>query len=447
MDQTPDRKVLLGRYELGEVIGTGGMGEVRAARDLTLDRPVAIKFLHPHLDDDPEVKARFDSEAKAAARLTHPNIVAVFDSGEDEGVPFIVMERLSGTNLADRVAAGPLKQSEVRRLGLEMLSALEASHEKGIVHRDLKPGNVMLTENGVAKVADFGIAKAVEGVDVTATGMTLGTPAYLAPERVAGEPATPASDVYSVGVVMYELLTGKKPFEADTPLAMVRAIQQDEPEPLGKARPGVNPILAGIVETAMAKNPRRRFSSAAEMRQSLENWIPDAESDDTGSLMGSSTRGILIGRKGFRGSRVLAGIVIVFLAIAWPAYVLRGIDRSAPGGASPSPTVPDTPPVVVPVAPPLQEALRQLQAAIAETGASGALGPLAQKLTGAVQAGDRLLASEQLRLLRDKVQLLSQQGALPVPAVDRLMAALFAVDLQIGTVIPPLPVPSGSPAA
>lgn len=258
MNQTPDRKVLLDRYEMGEVIATGGMGEVRAARDLNLDRPVAMKFLHPHLDDDPDVKARFDSEARAAARLTHPNIVAVFDSGEDEGVPFIVMEQLSGTTLADRVADGPLKQSEVRRLGLEMLSALEASHEEGIVHRDVKPGNVMLTENGVAKVADFGIAKAVEGMDVTATGMTLGTPAYLAPERVAGEPATAASDVYSVGVVLYELLTGKKPFEADTPLGMVRAIQQDEPEPLAQARSGVSPILAGIVERAMVKKLIRR---------------------------------------------------------------------------------------------------------------------------------------------------------------------------------------------
>lgn len=208
----PDHKVLLGRYELGKIIGVGGMGEVRAARDLTLDRPVAIKFLRPHLNPTAEMKARFDSEAKAAAQLSHPNIVGVFDSGEEDGIPFIVMERLSGRTLADQIAKNPLSEAEARLRTLEILAALEASHDKGILHRDLKPGNVMVTNRGVAKVADFGIAKVAEAADLTDSGITLGTPAYLAPERVAGLPASPATDVYSTGVILYEMLTGKSPF-------------------------------------------------------------------------------------------------------------------------------------------------------------------------------------------------------------------------------------------
>ena len=444
----PDRKVLLDRYELGEIIGTGGMGEVRAARDLTLDRPVAIKFLRSHLAPTDEVRARFDSEAKAAAKLTHPNIVGVFDSGEDDGVPFIVMEQLSGRTLADRIAEGPLSEADARQLTLEILSALEASHEEGILHRDLKPGNVMLTEKGVAKVADFGIAKVTEGLDLTTSGLTLGTPAYLAPERVAGEPATPSTDVYSAGVVLYEMLSGKKPFEADTPLAMVRAIQEEDPEPLANVRPDVDPRLVAIVDTALAKDPRRRYPAAEAMRRELESWIPRSEIEETGALTGSPTYGLVVGKKGgSRALRRLAGGFILLLAVAWPAYVLLSIDRAGPPKAEASPSPQANPSPTVPIDPLFEAALAQLEAVIVQTQTSQHLQPAAQKIRQAAQAGDRLGVSEQLAFLRNQVQSLRQENRIPQPAADILLAAVFGVDLQLGRVVPPSPPPvSPSPS-
>jgi serine/threonine protein kinase len=449
VNSQPDRKVLLDRYELGEIIGVGGMGEVRAAQDLTLDRPVAIKFLRPHLGPTAEIRARFDTEAKAAARLNHPNIVGVFDSGDDEGVPFIVMERLSGRTLADRIAEGPFNEWEARRIGLEVLSALEASHEEGILHRDLKPGNVMLTEKGVAKVVDFGIAKAVEGLDLTDSGLTLGTPGYLAPERIAGDPATPATDVYSVGVILYEMLTGKKPYEADTPVGLLRALQEGEPEPLERARPDLHPTFAAIIERALAKEPRRRYPTAASMRQALEEWLPWSEAAETTSLR-SPTSGLLVGKKGSSPARRrAAGVFIAILAIAWPAYIMMNIGRNGPNGAmpsqSPSPSVQPSPTVAVD--PLFQAALAELEAAIAQTGTAEDLGPAATKVREAAETGDRLGVSEQLVFMRNQVEALRQTGELPEPSGERLLAAIFGVDLQLGKVVPPTPLsPAPSPS-
>jgi serine/threonine protein kinase len=444
----PDRKVLLGRYELGEIIGVGGMGEVRAARDLTLDRPVAIKFLRTHIAPSAEMKARFNSEAKAAAQLSHPNIVGVLDSGEDAGTPFIVMERLSGRTLADRIAESPLPEWEARLRTLEILAALEASHDQGILHRDLKPGNVLLTDRGVAKVADFGIAKIAEGTNLTTSGITLGTPAYLAPERVAGLPATPASDVYSAGVVLYEMLTAKKPFHADTPLGMIRAIQEEDPEPLDHVRPDVDPVLASIVERTLTKDPRRRYDSAVTMREALEQWVPKSEADATGSLTGSPTGGLLVPRKGSSPRmRRLAGILIAILAIAWPAYLLMSIQRAEPGATSTkAPTPAPSPSPTVPVDPAFQASLAQLEAAVAASGRSRDLEAPVAKIRSAAQIGDRLGVSEQLVVIRNKVESLLQEGDLQQAEAESLLAAVFGVELQLGKVVPPIPLnPSPSP--
>jgi serine/threonine protein kinase len=268
--------LIAGRYQVGEVIGTGGMGEVRAGHDTKLDRPVAIKLLRRELVEEPDLKVRFESEAKAAARITHPNVVGVFDTGEHEEVPYIVMELLSGRTLADELREGPLEPERVKRIGLEILSALEASHQQGILHRDLKPGNVLIAKDGSVKVADFGVAKITEGMDITMAGTMIGTPSYLAPERVNGEPATTASDVYSVGVMLYELLTGQRPFEADTPLGLLRAIQQEEPTPLKVACPRLDPTVEAAVKKAMAKNPAGRYQDAREMLEDL-GVLPSAE--------------------------------------------------------------------------------------------------------------------------------------------------------------------------
>jgi serine/threonine-protein kinase len=257
------------RYELVEVIGRGAMGEVWAARDKRLDRPVAVKLMSSPIAFDDATRLRFETEIRAAARLNHPNVVSVYDSGEDDAVPFLVMELLPGRTLADEITEGPLRPERARAVGVEVLAALAASHRAGILHRDIKPGNVLLTALGTAKVADFGIAKSIEGDDLTATGMVLGTAAYLAPERLAGHPATVESDVYAVGAMLYEALAGDKPFNADTPLAMLRAIENHEPRPLAQAVPDLDHSFAAAVQRAMAKDPAERFASAATMAEAL----------------------------------------------------------------------------------------------------------------------------------------------------------------------------------
>lgn len=271
-----DGQVLAGRYEIGAVLGRGGMAEVRAGWDLRLGRAVAVKTLLPGLAEQPTIRQRFDGEARAAARLAHPNAVAVFDVGEEGGVPFLVMEQVVGPTLEEEMRRGPLDALRLRRLGKELLGALGAAHSAGLVHRDVKPANVLLAPDGSAKVADFGIAKAVVDEDATAlhvnhttAGQVMGTMAYMAPERLAGRPATVQSDIYSVGVVLYEGLTGTRPFAAPTPIAMVHAIDQASPAPLQDCCPGLDPALVATVERAMARNPDDRFASAAAMSAAL----------------------------------------------------------------------------------------------------------------------------------------------------------------------------------
>jgi len=246
------------------------MGEVRSGHDRRLGREVAVKLLRADMAGDPEIRSRFEAEARAAARLGHPNVVAVFDVGEDDGAPFIVMERLPGETLADEIARRRLDADEARRLAREVLAALDVAHQAGLVHRDVKPSNVLRARDGSWKVADFGIAKSMEATrDLTATGMMMGTVAYLAPERVSGEAATPASDLYAVGVILYEGLAGTKPFEADTPIATAQQILAGAPTPLTEHRPDLDPALVDTVERSMAKEPTERFADSAAMAHAL----------------------------------------------------------------------------------------------------------------------------------------------------------------------------------
>ena len=255
-----------GRYDLGPVIGRGGMADVHAGRDGKLDRPVALKLLRPEFYVQPVVRSRFEAEARLSARLSHPNVVSVFDSGESDGVPYIVMERLPGLTLADRLSEGPLPESEVRHIGTEVLAALSTAHAAGILHRDIKPANVLATGDGHWKVADFGIAKALE-VDLgdATTGVVLGTPAYLAPERVLGSPATVASDVFSVGVILYEALAGRRPFERNG----AALLADGPPPPITGIRPEIDPVLAAAVDRSLAAEPSQRYWSAAEMAANI----------------------------------------------------------------------------------------------------------------------------------------------------------------------------------
>lgn len=264
---------------MGPVLGRGGMGHVHHAWDRRLERAVAVKVLQPDLAADGDIRRRFEAEARSAARLVHPNVVAIFDTGEDEGLPYIVMERLPGSTLKDLLAEGPMSPSEVRQVGEQVLAALDAAHRAGVVHRDIKPSNVLSAGDGQWKVGDFGIAKsvAVDEGDHTRTGLVIGTPAYLAPERLYGQPATPAADLFSVGVVLYEALVGRRPFEGPAGTAA------GDP-PAGSTlsgRPGVEPALASTIDRAIATDPGARFQSAREMSGALVGYgaplAPSAE--------------------------------------------------------------------------------------------------------------------------------------------------------------------------
>ncbi len=261
-------ELLGGRYELRGVLGRGGMAEVRDGWDTRLDRAVAVKLLHRGISEEPDTRRRFEVEARAAAALTHPHIVAVHDSGEHEGAPYIVMERLSGRTLADAIEQGPLPQRQVRMILDSVLSALSAAHAAGVLHRDIKPANILFTASGDVKVADFGIAKSAE-TPHTVTGQIIGTMAYLSADRVAGGSGSAADDVYALGVVGYEALTGRRAFPQQNLAALARAIAEDAPPPLAMMRPDVDPALAAVIERSMARDPRWRFGSAAAMRSAL----------------------------------------------------------------------------------------------------------------------------------------------------------------------------------
>ncbi|MEN4400311.1 serine/threonine-protein kinase [Mycolicibacterium senegalense] len=262
-----------GRYQLRGVLGRGGMAEVHDGWDTRLSRPVAVKLLYPALAADEVTRRRFENEARAAAALNHPNIVAIHDSGEDRGTPYIVMERLPGPTLADEISAGPLSADRVRWVLTDLLGALTAAHDAGILHRDIKPGNVLITKTGAAKLADFGIAK-TDGAAHTRVGMVFGTANYLSPQRITGQPASPSDDLYALGVLGYEALTRRLPFERDNPVATMRAVLDEPLTPIGVLRPDVDPALIHVLERAMSRDPAYRFANAAEMRAALQSAPP-----------------------------------------------------------------------------------------------------------------------------------------------------------------------------
>jgi eukaryotic-like serine/threonine-protein kinase len=257
--------VLGGRYRLVSRIAAGGMGTVWEGYDETLQRPMAVKVLNEGLANDPRVAERFRREARHAAGLSHPNIAGVFDYGEDEGRPYIVMELIDGEDLAERLArAKQLDPKEAATIGSQVATALAHAHAAGIVHRDVKPANVMLTRDGEVKVTDFGIAAPLQGsTGLTVTGSVMGTSRYISPEQAAGNRATPASDVYSLGVVLYETVAGVAPFLRETPVATALAHIHDQAPPLRELRPETPAELAGVIQASMAKEPEDRPTATA----------------------------------------------------------------------------------------------------------------------------------------------------------------------------------------
>ncbi|MCX5391799.1 protein kinase [Streptomyces sp. NBC_00094] len=266
-----------GRYQLRDLLGEGGMASVYLAYDSALDRQVAIKTLHTELGREQSFRERFRREAQAVAKLSHTNIVSVFDTGEDtlDGavMPYIVMEYVEGLPLGSVLAAdvqqyGAMPADKALKVTADVLAALEVSHEMGLVHRDIKPGNVMTTKRGVVKVMDFGIARAMQSgvTSMTQTGMVVGTPQYLSPEQALGRAVDARSDLYSVGIMLFQLLTGRLPFDADSPLAIAYAHVQEEPVAPSSVNRAVTPAMDALVARALRKNPNERFPSAAAMR-------------------------------------------------------------------------------------------------------------------------------------------------------------------------------------
>ena len=280
MPQTRTTHVLVDRYELGPVLGEGGMARVHQGLDRQLGRRVAIKVLAPPYDRDAEFVERFRREARAAAGLSHPNIVAVFDSGSDDGTHFIVTELVEGETLADRLRRdGPMPPGDAVAVAVDIARALAAAHARGLIHRDIKPGNVMLLPDGRVKVVDFGIARAAGSDTLTNTGVVLGSTAYLSPEQAGGQPVGERADLYSLGCVLYEMLTGHVPFSADTPIAtMYRHVNEDAPPPSTIAP--VQRELEDVVLRCLEKDPKHRFASAAELEAALLA-VPLARAGDT----------------------------------------------------------------------------------------------------------------------------------------------------------------------
>ena len=272
----------LGPYEIQSPLGAGGMGEVYRARDTRLGRDVAIKVLPSHLCSDPDLKARFEREARAISALSHPHICHLYDIGAQDGTDYLVMELLDGETLADRLKKGSLPLKQALQYGIEIAEALEKAHSNGIVHRDLKPGNIMLTKSG-AKLLDFGLAKPAQSLPtapsgsmatmskpLTVQGMIVGTFQYMAPEQLQGHDADARSDLFALGAVLYEMVTGKLAFAGKSQISVMSAILENEPEPVSSAQPLASPALDHVIQRALAKDPNDRWQTSCDLIHELK---------------------------------------------------------------------------------------------------------------------------------------------------------------------------------
>ncbi|MFI8262312.1 MULTISPECIES: protein kinase domain-containing protein [unclassified Streptomyces] len=299
-----------GRYQLRDLLGAGGMASVYLAYDSALDRQVAIKTLHSDLGREQSFRERFRREAQAVAKLSHTNIVSVFDTGEGEVtfsgpgagdaavMPYIVMEYVEGRPLGSVLEAdirqyGAMPADKALKVTADVLAALEVSHEMGLVHRDIKPGNVMMTKRGLVKVMDFGIARAMQSgvTSMTQTGMVVGTPQYLSPEQALGRGVDARSDLYSVGIMLFQLLTGRIPFDADSPLAIAYAHVQEEPVAPSSINRSVTPAMDALVARALKKNPNERFPTAAAMRDEVARVMSAGQAGAPAIVPGAHTGG------------------------------------------------------------------------------------------------------------------------------------------------------------
>ena len=352
--------VLGGRYRLIELLGQGGMATIYRATDSQLGRDVAVKILRPEYGRDPDFVARFRAEAQAVASLSNPNIVPVHDFGMDPAGPYIVMSYVDGEDLATLLRrTGPVQPRQAARIAAESARALAAAHARGIIHRDVKPGNIMLAQDGRVEMTDFGIARAISEAQMTLPGTTLGSVHYFSPEQARGEPATERSDIYSLGIVLFELLTGRRPFEGDSAASIAMA-RLSGPAPMPSTfRAGIPLELEAIDRKALALDPADRFASAGAMADALESWLA-GRSAGVGGATGVGAGAGLAAGAGAAGLAAGAGLAggagLAAGAGASPATIAASQARSNPGAgmpypvdayasAAPPPRVPPGPPV------------------------------------------------------------------------------------------------------
>ena len=312
--------VLGGRYRLVELLGQGGMATIYRAQDIRLGRDVAVKVLRPEYGRDPDFFARFRQEAQSAASLNHPNIVSVHDYGQDPDGPFIVMEYVAGEDLASLLRNGALAPRQAARIAAEVARALDAAHARGIVHRDVKPGNILIANDGRVKVTDFGIARAIAEAQLTLPGMTLGSVHYFSPEQARGEPASVASDIYALGIVLYECLTGRRPWEGDSAASVAMARLTGAAPGPSDVMVSVPPALDAIVRRALAPAPEDRFPSAAAMADALESFLAAGSHAGPGGVAGAGGAGAA------RGAREVA--------VAGTAALIAPRSAAAAGGVT-----------------------------------------------------------------------------------------------------------------
>ena len=370
----------ISHYEVVEKLGAGGMGDIYKALDPRLNRSVAIKVLSTANSGDPERRRRFIQEAQAASGLKHPNIITIYDIVSQEDTEFMVMEFVAGRTLADLIPAGGLGAAKTLQYGVQIADALQAAHAAGIVHRDLKPGNIMVTGTGLVKILDFGLAKitfaesltaesltdatrTLGGAPLTVEGSIIGTVSYMSPEQAQGKRVDARSDIFSFGVVLYEMLTGVKAFSADSTVSTLTAILRDDPRPIGQIVPGVPPELEQIISRALRKDPAERWqrmaymhAALAELRQRFDSGIL------TGAAMGTS--GVrppptaAPAKKPFRVSRAVVVVLILLAGARWfnnsrnrtPKRVPVTIQTPAPDDAESSSSSETPPPAVPPPA-------------------------------------------------------------------------------------------------
>ncbi|MBI5265782.1 MAG: serine/threonine-protein kinase, partial [candidate division Zixibacteria bacterium] len=326
----------LGPYEILSPAGAGGMGEVYKAKDTRLDRVVAIKILPSHSADNPDLRQRFEREAKAISSLNHPNICTLYDIGQLDGSDYLVMEFIDGETLASRLQQGPLPVAEVLRFATQIADALDRAHRQGLIHRDLKPGNIMLTKEG-AKLLDFGLARlrpaggVVEGVSgitrttpLTGEGTILGTLQYMAPEQLEGKEADARSDLFAFGAVLYEMATGKRAFDGKSQASLIAAILREEPRSVSQVSPMSPPMLDRVVKQCLEKDPDHRWQSAGDLKRALQ-WVAEGGSQAGIPLVVSKRRKT----RDWILSAVAACSLLAAGFFAWTNFVTARVPKTA----------------------------------------------------------------------------------------------------------------------